>query len=313
MEYVKLGSSGLKVSKICLGTMGFGTPGKLFSWCVGYETAEKIVKECLDQGINFFDTANIYSNGESEEILGRALAKYAKREEVVIATKCGANMDPNAKPNTHGLSRKLIFDEVEKSLKRLGTDYIDLYIIHHPDMDTPVEETMEALNDLIRMGKIRYIGASNMRAWQFAKYQYTAEKHGWHTFVSLQNTHNIFERDDERELFPMLKDMGVSLSAYKVLAGGRLSRNEKEVTERSLTQKLSDRDQAMNEVIQKVADNHGCSKADVLIAWELREKPVDVVLLGTTKPGRITDSVKGMDVHLSKEEIDALDIASKQL
>ena len=231
----------------------------------------------------------------------------------MIATKCGANMDRDAKPNTHGLSRKLIFDEVEKSLKRLGTDYIDLYIIHHPDMDTPVEETMEALDDLIRMGKIRYIGASNMKAWQCAKYQYTAKMHGWHTFISLQNTHNIFEREDERELFPMLKDMDVSLTAYKVLAGGRLSRDEKEVTERSLTQKMSERDEKMNAVIQKVADSHGCSKADILVAWELREKPVDCVLLGTTKPGRISDSARGLEVRLTEEELMALDEASKQL
>ena len=150
MEYVRLGNSGLKVSRVCLGTMGFGTPGKLFPWCVGYETSEQIIKECLDNGINFFDTANVYTDGESEEFLGKALKKYAKREELVIATKCGINMDKSAKPNTKGLSRKLIFDEVEKSLKRLQTDYIDLYIIHHPDMDTPVEETMQALDDLVR-------------------------------------------------------------------------------------------------------------------------------------------------------------------
>ena len=302
MEYVRLGNSGLKVSRVCLGTMGFGTPGKLFPWCVGYETSEQIIKECLDNGINFFDTANVYTDGESEEFLGKALKKYAKREEVVIATKCGINMDKNAKPNTKGLSRKLIFDEVEKSLKRLQTDYIDLYIIHHPDMDTPVEETMQALDDLVRMGKIRYIGASNMRAWQFAKYQYTAEKHGWTKFISLQNTHNIFQREDEREVFPMLEDMGVSLTAYKILSGGRLSRNESEQTTRSATQKLNDKEIEMNERIEKVAEKHNCSKANVLIAWELSMKPIDVVLVGTTKPGRITDTVKALDVQLDEED-----------
>ncbi len=307
MKYIRLGNSGLKVSQICLGTMGFGTPGKLFDWCVDYETSEKIVKECLDQGVNFFDTANVYSNGESEVFLGKALKKYAKREEVVIATKCGINMDPNAKPNTVGLSRKLIFDEVEKSLERLGTDYIDLYIVHHPDMDTPVEETMQALDDLVRMGKVRYIGASNMKAWQFAKYQYTADKHGWTKFISLQNTHNIFQREDERELFPMLLDMGVSLTAYKVLSGGRLSRNDNEKTIRSSKQKLSEKEIEMNQKLEEIAKKHQCSKADVLIAWELSQKPIDVVLIGTTKQGRITDTIKALSIQLDVSDLELLE------
>ena len=307
MEYTRLGSSGLLVSRVCLGTMGFGTPGKLFPWTVSYEESEKIVKECLDLGINFFDTANIYSKGESEEFLGRALKKYAKREEVVIATKCGMNMDQDPTPNTIGLSRKLIFDEVEKSLEKLGTNYIDLYIIHHPDMETPAEETMEALNDLVRLGKVRYIGASNMRAWQFAKYQHAAELNGWTKFISLQNTHNIFEREDERELFPMLEDMGVSLTAYKVLAGGRLTRNSQEETLRSKNQQLSEKELDMNQKIQTVADRHACSKADVLIAWELAKKPVDVVLVGTTKPGRMTDTVKALDIKLTPEDLEFLE------
>lgn len=309
MEYVRLGKSGLMVSKICLGTMGFGTPGKLFPWCVDYETSEAIVKECLDQGINFFDTANIYSNGESEEFLGRALKKYAKREEVVIATKCGINMSKNPKPNTVGLSRKLIFDEVEKSLKRLGTDYIDLYIVHHPDMNTPVEETMHALDDLVRMGKIRYIGASNMKAWQFAKYQYTARMHGWREFISLENAHNIFERDDERELFPMLIDMHVSMTAYKILSGGRLSRKEGEQSARSITQKLSEKEILMSDRIERIAEKYNCSKADVLISYELMKKPIDVVLVGTTKPERIKDTVNALDLHLSEDDVKYLEEA----
>ena len=303
MQYTRLGNSGLWVSRICLGTMGFGTPGKLFPWCVGYEESEAIIKECLDNGVNFFDTANVYTEGESEEFIGRALKKYARREEVVIATKCGINMTREPAPNTVGLSRKLIFDEVEKSLKRLGTDYIDLYIMHHPDPNTPVEETMEALNDLIRMGKIRYIGASNMKAWQFAKYQYTARMHGWAQFISLENPHNLFMRDDERELFPMLEDMGVSMTAYKILSGGRLSRSEGEETERSKTQKLNEAEVAINARIQEIADRHNCSKASVLIAWELSKKPIDVVLVGTTKVGRISDTVKALEVELTAEEI----------
>ncbi len=306
MEYVRLGNSGLLVSKVCLGTMGFGTPGKLFSWTVGYEDAGAVVKECLDNGINFFDTANIYTGGESEEILGRALKKYAKRQDVVIATKCGLSYSQN--PNTEGLSRKVIFDEIEKSLQRLDTDYIDLYIVHRPDMDTPVEETMEALHDLVKMGKVRYIGASNMTAWQFAKYQYTAEKYGWTKFISLQNTHNIMEREDERELFPMLEDMGVSLTAYKVLAGGRLTRQDNEQTERSKTQELSDIEKELIRRLQVIADRYSCSRADVLIAWEFAKKPIDVVLVGTTKVGRISDTIKAIDVRLTAEDIAELEV-----
>jgi aryl-alcohol dehydrogenase-like predicted oxidoreductase len=302
MEYVRLGHSGLKVSKVCLGTMGFGTPGELFPWTIGEETSAEIVHECLDLGINFFDTANVYSNGEAEQFLGRAIRKYGSRDEAVIATKVGLNMDKHPRPNTSGLSRKVIFSEVEKSLTRLGTDYIDLYIVHHPDPETPVEETMQALDDLVRSGKVRYIGASNMKAWQFAKYQYAARMHGWHEFVCLENTHNIFAREDEREVFPMLEDMGVSMMAYKVLAGGRLSRAKDEKTARSATQQLSAKDIAMNDRIQQVADAHHCSKADVLIAYELGKKPIDTVLIGTTKPGRMSDTVKALDVHLSDEE-----------
>lgn len=304
MQYTYLGNSGLQVSRLCLGTMGFGTPGKLFDWCAGEETATKIVQECLDNGINFFDTANVYSDGESEIILGKALKTWARREEVVIATKCGINMQKAPKPNTTGLSRKLIFEEVDKSLKNLGTDYIDLYIMHHPDSYTPAEETMQALDDLIRMGKVRYIGASNMYAWQFAKYQYAAEKHGWHSFVSLQNAHNLLKREDEREVFPMLKDMGVSLTAYKVLDGGRLSRDT--ATLRSSSQTVSESVIAMNDKLQKVAEKHHCSKADVVIAWELRQKPIDAVILGTASVGRMTDSCRALEITIDEEDITML-------
>ncbi len=179
----------------------------------------------------------------------------------------------------------------------------DLYIVHHPDPNTPIEETMEALNDLVRSGKVRYIGASNFKAWQFAKAQYTAKMHGWAQFISLENTHNIFQREDERELFPMLSDFGVSMTAYKVLAGGRLTRNDQEQTARSSTQKLSEKDEKMNARIQEVADKHSCSKADVLISYELSKKPIDVVLVGTTKVGRMTDTVKALDIKLTEEEI----------
>lgn len=304
MEYVHLGNSGLRVSRICLGTMGFGTPGKLFSWTIDETEATQIIKECLDNGINFFDTANIYSDGESEEILGRAIKQYAKREDVVIATKCGIAYGEN-KANG-GLSRRVIFNEVEKSLHRLQTDYIDLFIVHHPDAHTPVEETMRALHDLVTMGKIRYIGASNMAAWQFAKYQYAAKLNGWTSFISLQNTHHILEREDERELFPMLIDMGVSLTAYKVLAGGRLTRDDNETTQRSQTQQLTEKEKRIKARIEDIAKEHQCSKADILVAWELSQKPVDVVLVGTTKVGRISDTVRALKIKLTDENIEKI-------
>lgn len=305
MEYVNLGNSGLSVSKICLGCMSFGTPGKLFDWCIDEEKSEQVVKKALDLGINFFDTANVYTNGESEEFLGRALKKYAKREEVVIATKVGMNMNPNCKPNTFGLSRKTIFDEVEKSLKRLGTDYIDLYIVHHPDPNTPLEETMLALHDLVKLGKIRYIGASNFKAWQFAKAQYIAKLNHWTPFISLQNMHNLFKREDERELFPMLEDMKVSLTAYKVLNGGRLSRDKDEKTIRSASQPIFKNPK--EDVIQSLMKKYNCSKANILIAYELSKSVIDTVLIGTTKPERLEDTVKSLDITLTKEDIEMLE------
>ena len=305
MEYINLGNSGLSVSKICLGCMSFGTPGKLFDWCIDEEKSEQVVKKALDLGINFFDTANVYTNGESEEFLGRALKKYAKREEVVIATKVGMNMNPNCKPNTFGLSRKTIFDEVEKSLKRLGTDYIDLYIVHHPDPNTPLEETMLALHDLVKLGKVRYIGASNFKAWQFAKAQYIAKLNHWTPFISLQNMHNLFKREDERELFPMLEDMKVSLTAYKVLNGGRLSRDKDEKTIRSASQPIFKNPK--EDVIQSLMKKYNCSKANILIAYELSKSVIDTVLIGTTKPERLEDTVKSLDIALTKEDIEMLE------
>lgn len=313
MEYVRLGNSGLEVSKICIGCMSFGTPGVLFPWCVDEEQTEKIVKKALDLGINFFDTANVYSNGESEEFLGRALKKYANREEVVIATKCGINMDRNHGPNQSGLSRKHIFQEVEKSLARLGTDYIDLYIVHHFDPYTPLEETMRALNDLVVSGKVRYIGASNFYAWQFAKAQEIAKKNGWVQFISLQNAHNLYMREDERELFPMLEDMKVSMTAYKVLSGGRLARKDGEVTKRSQTQgnspkKLTDEgDEEIAKRVEELANKYNCSKANIILSYELSKSCIDVVVVGTTNPDRLDDTVKSLEITLTKEDIDYLE------
>lgn len=313
MEYVKLGKSGLEVSKICIGCMTFGTPGVLFPWCIDQEKSESIIKKALDLGINFFDTANIYSNGEAEEILGAAIKKYAKREDVVIATKCGLNMDPNHGPNQVGLSRKHIFQEVEKSLKRLQTDYIDLYIVHRFDPNTPLEETMSALNDLVRMGKVRYIGASNFYAWQFAKAQSIAKENGWTQFISLQNKHNLFTREDERELFPLLDDMQVSLTPYQPLAGGRLSRRG-ETTSRSVSQHKSperkytdDGDELIVKRVEELADKYQCSKANIVLAYELSKSCIASVIVGTSSVERLEDTVKTLDVHLTKEDIHYLE------
>ena len=277
------------------------------------EMRKELSKKALDLGINFFDTANIYSNGEAEEILGAAIKKYAKREDVVIATKCGLNMDPNHGPNQVGLSRKHIFQEVEKSLKRLQTDYIDLYIVHRFDPNTPLEETMSALNDLVRMGKVRYIGASNFYAWQFAKAQSIAKENGWTQFISLQNKHNLFTREDERELFPLLDDMQVSLTPYQPLAGGRLSRRG-ETTSRSVSQHKSperkytdDGDELIVKRVEELADKYQCSKANIVLAYELSKSCIASVIVGTSSVERLEDTVKTLDVHLTKEDIHYLE------
>lgn len=238
MKYVKLGNTGLEVSKLCLGCMGFGEPGRgREQWSLGEEHSREIIKRALELGINFFDTANYYSLGSSEEILGKALKDFAKREEVVIASKLYFPMHDG--PNSKGLSRKNIFTEINKTLERLQTDYLDLYIIHRWDYNTPIEETMEALDDLVKMGKVRYIGASSMHAWQFAKANYIAEKHGWSKFVSMQDLYNLLYREEEREMIPFLKDQKIAMTPWSPLAQGRLTRNLGEVTDRSKQETMS--------------------------------------------------------------------------
>ena len=238
MEYVKLGNSGLEVSRICLGCMSFGD-SEIWThkWVLNEENSRPIIKRALELGINFFDTANVYSLGRSEEILGKALKDYAKRDEVVIATKVFSRMRDG--PNGAGLSRKVIMNEIDNSLKRLGTDYVDLYIIHRWDYNTPIEETMDALNEVVKAGKARYIGASAMYAWQFQKALYTAEKHGWTKFVSMQNHYNLIYREDERELIPLCKDQKIGLTPYSPLAAGRLARDWSETTYRLQTDEVA--------------------------------------------------------------------------
>lgn len=319
MEYVKLGNSGLDVSKICLGCMGFGDPVNWqHKWVIEEEESRKVIKQALDMGINFFDTANVYSNGVSEEILGKALKDYANRDEVVIATKVFFNSkkalsDEKKEPNSMGLSRKAIMSSVEKSLKRLQTDYIDLYIIHRWDYSTPIEETMEALHDLVKAGKVRYIGASAMYAWQFQKAQYAAEKNGWTKFISMQNHYNLIYREDEREMIPLCRDQKVGLTPYSPLAGGRLTREPDAETLRKKTDEMAKKkygeyEEADKEIILRVkelAEKYNTEKANIALAWLLSKNTVPIV--GATKISHLETAVKSLDVKLSEEDIEYLE------
>lgn len=309
MEYMKLGRSGLEVSRICLGCMSFGDKDIwTHKWVLDEENSRPIIKRALELGINFFDTANVYSLGRSEEILGRALKDFARREEVVIATKVYFPMHQG--PNSMGLSRKIIMHEVDQSLKRLSTDYIDLYIIHRWDYNTPIEETMEALHDIVKSGKVRYIGASAMFAWQFQKALYTAEKHGWIKFISMQNHYNLIYREDERELIPLCKEEGIGLTPYSPLAAGRLAREWGEITYRYETDEIAKRkydstkeiDKAIIDRVGEIAKNRGISRAQVALAWLLHKEPVVAPIVGVTKIEQLEDAVKAVSIKLTPEE-----------
>lgn len=314
MEYVKLGKSGLEVSKIILGCMGFGDPAKwTHKWVIDEEQSREIIKHALDLGINFFDTANIYSLGESEIYLGRAIKDFAKREDVVIATKVHQKMRKT--PNGGGLSRKEIFHECEESLKRLGMDYIDLYIIHRWDYDTPIEETMEALHDLIKLGKVRYIGASAMYAWQFQLAQNVAEKHGWTQFISMQNHYNLIYREEEREMNPYCLATGVASTPYSPLASGRLTRLPGETSFRNDTDqvakmkygKTTDIDAEIIKRVGELADKYKVLRSQIALAWLWNKKPVVAPIVGATKVSHIDDAVAALDVKLTKEDITYLE------
>ncbi len=314
MEYTRLGNSGLEVSKIALGCMGFGDPAKRSHlWVINEEESRQVIKHALDLGINFFDTANVYSLGESELYLGRALKDFAKREEIVIATKVNQTM--RKVPNGGGLSRKEIFYECEQSLKRLGVDYIDLYIIHRWDYNTPIEETMEALHDLIKSGKVRYIGASAMYAWQFQKAQNVAEKHGWTKFISMQNHYNLIYREEEREMNPYCIDTGVASTPYSPLASGRLSRNPGEKSLRSDTDQIAkskyDKAEEMDrEILDRVgelATKHQVLRSQIALAWLWNKKPVVAPIIGATKISHVDEAVAAMNIKLTQEEIKYLE------
>jgi 1-deoxyxylulose-5-phosphate synthase len=317
MQYVKLGTTGLDVSPIAIGAMSFGEPDRGHpAWSLGEEESRKLIKHALDVGINFFDTANIYSQGSSEEILGRALKDYANRDDVVIATKLRNPM--RSGPNGKGLSRKAIMTEVEQSLSRLGTDYIDLYQIHRNDHTTPLEETLEALHDLVKAGKVRYLGASSMPAWEFAKALHLQRERGWARFVSMQDHYNLLAREEEREMIPLCLDEGVGTIVWSPLARGRLARawSEAKGTSRSSNDGFADMlytpfteasDQAIIEAVGKIAGERGTKRAQIALAW-LRSKPVVTApLVGASSIEQIDDAVASLDIALTQEEVQQLE------
>lgn len=310
MEYVKLGKTGLDVSRICLGCMGFGDANRwIHQWVLNEENSRPVIKKALELGINFFDTANVYSLGASEEILGRALKDYAKRDEVVIATKVHGRMHEG--PNGAGLSRKAIMSEIDKSLMRLGTDYVDLYQIHRWDYHTPIEETMEALHDVVKAGKVRYLGASAMYAWQFQKALFVAERNGWTKFVSMQNHLNLLYREEEREMLPLCKEEGIGVIPYSPLASGRLTRDWSESTHRSETDQVqkskydstADTDRFIVERVAEIASKHGVPRVHIALAWLLQKQPVTAPIIGATKISHLEHAVAAMDLKLTAEEV----------
>ena len=311
MEYVKLGNTGMDVSPICLGAMSFGTAeGWVHNeWALNEEDSRAIIKRALDLGINFFDTANVYAYGNSEEILGRALKDYANRDEVVLATKVFVPMSKG--PNSGGLSRKHIMSQIDQSLNRLGTDYVDLYIIHRWDYNTPVEETMEALHDVVKAGKVRYIGASAMYAWQFQQALYVAEKNGWTRFVSMQNHYNLIYREDEREMLPLCAEENIAVTPYSPLASGRLARNKSETSQRLETDPIAkrkydataDSDKLVIARVGEVAEKHGVPRAHISLAWMLQKLPVVAPVIGATKILHLESAVASLSVQLTPEEM----------
>ncbi|MFG3288426.1 aldo/keto reductase [Streptomyces sp. NPDC048179] len=310
MEYVKLGRTGLDVSRVCLGCMTYGLPDRgTHEWTLDEEASRPLIRQALDAGINFFDTANVYSDGTSEEIVGRALGDFARRDEIVLATKVHGRMRPG--PNGGGLSRKAILSEIDHSLTRLGTDYVDLYQIHRYDHTTPIEETMEALHDVVKAGKARYIGASSMYAWEFSKAQFTAERHGWTKFVSMQNHYNLLYREEEREMLPLCADQGVGVLPWSPLARGRLTRDWGTVTERSASDNFGNRlyqdgDRAIVEAVTRIADDRAVPRAQVALSWLLHQTTVTAPIIGASKPHHIDDAVAAVELRLSDKELEEL-------
>ena len=314
MNYRKFGSTGLDVSPLCLGCMTYGTPDRgNHTWTLDEDKSRPLIRQALDAGINFFDTANAYSDGTSEEIVGRALKEFAHRDEIVIATKVFNRMRPG--PNGAGLSRKAIFAEIDNSLRRLGTDYVDLYQVHRWDHTVPIEETLEALHDLVKMGKVRYIGASSMHAWQFYQALHVSRQHGWVEFASMQNHVNLLYREEEREMLPLCADQGKAVIPWSPLARGRLTRDWNETTERQNTDNYGeilykatlDADRKVIDAVASVAAARGVSRAVVALAWVAQKSPVTAPIIGASKPNHLTDAVAALSLHLTADEIATLE------
>ncbi|MCW2532792.1 MAG: putative aldo/keto oxidoreductase, NAD(P)-dependent, related to aryl-alcohol dehydrogenase [Blastococcus sp.] len=313
MRYRKLGRTGLDVSPICLGCMSFGGPDRgTHPWSLDEATSRPLIRRALEAGINFFDTANVYSAGSSEEIVGRALAEFANRDEVVIATKVHGVMRPGA--NGRGLSRKAIMAEIDHSLRRLGTDYVDLYQIHRWDRHTPIEETLEALHDVVKAGKARYIGASSMFAWQFSKALHASERNGWTRFVSMQDHYNLLNREEEREMLPLCADESIAVLPWSPLARGRLTRDWDETTSRSETDEFgktlydtSASDRVIVERVATLAEARGVPRAQIALAWLLSKPVVTSPIVGVTKMQHLEDAIAAVDLKLTAEEIASLE------
>jgi 1-deoxyxylulose-5-phosphate synthase len=312
MEYVRLGTTGLKVSRLALGCMSYGdptTPGA-HEWSLREDEAQPFFRQAIDLGITFWDTANVYQAGTSEEVVGRAIRQYTRREDIVLATKLHGKMHDG--PGGQGLSRKAVLEQIDASLGRLGTDYVDLYQIHRFDPDTPVEETMEALHDIVKAGKVRYLGASSMYAWQFAKLQHAADLGRWTRFVSMQNQYNLICRTDEPELMAMCADMGVGLVPYSPQGKGRLARPWGEQSLRSTVDNVvkwftSPLDEPVVNAVQQIAESRQVTMAQVALAWVLTNPIVSAPIVGATKPHHLTEAVAALDLQLSEDEIRTLE------
>ena len=323
MEYVNLGRTGLKVSRICLGCMTYGRPpapgepkAGRHAWALNEEQSQPFLRQALDLGINFFDTANVYSSGASEEVLGRFLKGAVRRESVVVATKVHGVM--RDEPNGRGLSRKAIFHELDASLRRLETDFVDLYQIHRWDYETPIEETLEALHDVVKAGKVRYIGASSMYSWQFAKAQYLADRHGWTRFVSMQNHYNLLYREEEREMIPLCREEGIGVIPWSPLARGRLARPwQSETTKRSETDnfgntmyaRTEEADHRVVDRLEALAKKKGVAQASLALGWMLAKPGITAPIVGATKQNHLEDAVAALSVRLTAEEAASLEEA----
>jgi 1-deoxyxylulose-5-phosphate synthase len=312
MELTRLGASGLKVSRLALGCMSYGDPTteRAHEWALADDDAQPFFRQAIELGITFWDTANVYQAGTSEEVVGRAIERYSRRENIVLATKVHGRMHDG--PGGSGLSRKAILEQVDASLTRLRTDYVDLYQIHRFDPDTPVEETMEALHDIVKAGKVRYLGASSMYAWQFAKLQHAADLGGWTRFASMQNQYNLLRRQDERELMAMCADTGVGLVPYSPQGKGRLARPWGEQSTRSTVDHVvqafdSPLDEPVVNAVAKLADAHGVSMAQIALAWVLRNPAVSAPIVGATKPHHLPEAVAALELHLTDDEAAALE------